>query len=243
MPRVKDRSMELPYGWQFSLPEIKWKSTPGVSLETHANAAESVAKANPFLAKKYNWPTTHEGWLDKIDQENAARIRAMGPSFAHFITEGGGGGPFPESRSPLQFAGRAVAGASVLAEMWGKEGPIRDRDLANRRAATCVTCPKHDKGDWTRWFTKPAQALIIKSLAMVKDLDLRTDHDSELQVCTACGCPMKGKVWARLEHILKHIPAEDKAELDPGCWILKETAAPIRNDYEPPRHVYDTPTV
>lgn len=222
--------MNLPYGWQFGLPEIKWKSTPGASLESHANAAEQVAKANPYHAQKYKWPTTHEGWLDKIDQENAARIQAMGPAFAHFITTGGGG-PIPESRSPLQFAGRAVAGANVMLDMWGKEGPIRDREQANNRAATCVKrsdgkpCPKHDKGDWTRFFTKPAQAIIIKSLGIVKDLDLHTDHDAELQICVACGCPMKGKVWARLEHILKHIPAEDKAALDSGCWILSEEKA------------------
>lgn len=133
--------MNLPYGWQFGLPEVKWKSTPGLSLESHANAAAQVAKANPYHAKKYGWPTTHEGWLDKIDQENAARIQAMGPAFSHFITTGGGG-PSPNMRSPLQFAGRAVAGANTMLDMWGKEGPIRDREQANRRAETCLACPK-----------------------------------------------------------------------------------------------------
>jgi hypothetical protein len=65
----------------------------------------------------------------------------------------------------------------------------------------------------------------MKTLGIVKDLELKTDYDDELKVCTACGCPMKGKVWARLEHILKHIPADDKAALDPGCWILGEEAS------------------
>lgn len=232
MLRLIDRNRSIPYGYKFKLPEAKWESPPQSSFNSIVNGAMAVAAGNPHIAKQSQWPTTREGWENKVDYYNAALCKAHGWTGFYMETGGGSGGPLPNSRSPLQFAERAAAGASVLAEMFGKDGPIRDKALANKRAETCLKrpdgkpCPQHDKGDWTRFFTKPAQSLIIKSLGMLKDMDLSTDHDSELQICNACGCPMKGKVWARLDHILKHIPAEDKAALDPGCWILAESNDP-----------------
>lgn len=226
MLKLIDRNRSIPYGFKFKLPEAKWEAPPQSSFNSIVNGAMAVAAGNPHIAKQSQWPTTREGWENKIDYYNAALCKAHG--WTGFYTETGGvvegsGGPIPNSRSPLQFAERAAAGVSVLAEMFGKDGPIKDKALANKRAETCLACPKHDKGDWTRWFTKPAQAVIVKTLGMVKDLDLHTERESELQICTACACPMKGKVWARLDHILKHIPAQDKAALWENCWILKES--------------------
>lgn len=228
MLRLIDRNRHIPYGFKFKLPEAKWEAPPNCSFTSIVNGAMAVAAANPHLAKQSQWPRTQEQWETKIDYYNASICKAHGWTGFYMETSGGlEGGPLPNSQSPLQFAGRAVAGANVLSEMFGKDGPIRDQELATKRAETCLKCPKHDNGDWTRWFTKPAQALIIKALGVLKDMDLRTKHDAELQTCTACGCPMKGKVWARIEHILKHIPAEDKAALDPGCWIISESRPAI----------------
>lgn len=224
MVRLTDRNRQIPYGFKFKLPEANWEAPPQCSFNSIVNGAMAVARANPHLAKQSKWPITQEDWENKIDFYNASLCKAHGWSGFYMETAGGlEGGPIPKAQSPLQFAGRAAAGASVLLEMFGKEGPIKDKTLANKRAETCLACPKHDKGDWTRFFTKPAQALIMKSLGMVKDLDLSTDHDADLKICTACGCPMKGKVHARIGHILKHIPAEDRSALDPQCWILRES--------------------
>lgn len=225
MLRLIDRNRSIPYGFKFKLPEAKWEAPPQSSFHSIVSSAMAVAVGNPHIAKQSKWPTNREGWENLIDNYNAALCKAHGWS-GFYIETGGGGGPIPNSQSPLQFAERAAAGVGVLSEMFGKDGPIRDKALANKRAETCLSCPKHDRGDWTRWFTKPAQALVIKSLSILKDLDLHTDHDAELQICSACGCPMKGKVWARTDHILKHIPAEDKAALWENCWILTETNDP-----------------
>lgn len=222
MLRLIDRNRQIPFGYKFKLPEANWEAAPQSSFDSIVNSAMAVAKGNPYIAKQSQWPTTREDWENKVDFYNASLCKAHGWTGFYIETGGGDGGPIPNSRSPLQFAERAVAGVSVLAEMFGKDGPIKDKALANKRAETCLGCPKHDKGDWTRYFTKPAQALIVKTLGMVKDLDLHTEHDGELQICTACGCPMKGKVWARTDHILKHIPAEDKAALWENCWITNE---------------------
>lgn len=219
MFRLLDRNRQIPHGLKFVLPEAKWESPPWASFETIVDAALQVGRANPYIAKKSNWPTSRKGWADMIDTYNAALCKAHG--WDNFIVDDGTG-QFPKPQSPhslSQFAGEAVAGAKVLAEMFGPQGPIKDQALADHRAEVCVTCPKHDTGDWTRFFTVPAQKLIMKLLGAVKDLNLTTHFDASLKVCTACHCPMKGKVWARTEHILKHMPAEDKAALDVNCWI------------------------
>lgn len=221
MLRLLDRTRQIPHGFKFMLPEAKWESQPWASFDTITDAAIQVGRANPYLAKKCNWPTSRLGWADRIDAYNAAICRSHG--WDNFIVDDGVGNPKPASPHSLsQLGGVAVAGAKTLVEMFGPEGPIRDKAKATARAQTCIACPKHDKGDWTRFFTKPAQAVIMKMLGAVKDLNLTTDLDPQLKVCSACLCPMKGKIWARTDHILKHIPAEDKAALDPKCWITSE---------------------
>lgn len=108
--------------------------------------------------------------------------------------------------------------------MFGPEGPITDRNLAEQRAAVCAVCPLNQAGDWTALFTVPVSNTIRAVLGAIKGQGLTTTRDEALHVCSACACPMKLKVWCRLPHILNHMPAESKAALDPRCWITREAA-------------------
>lgn len=220
MLRLLDRNRQIPYGLSFKLVEANWTSQPWSSFDTLVTSAMQVAKANPYLAQKSKWPTTREGWEQTIDAYNAAICKAHG--WTGYYSEKVEGGQPPKSTPRHSLGGLAVAGGSVLLEMFGKEGPIQDREKATARAAVCLKCPKHDTGDWKRFFTTPAQYLIMRTLGALKDLNLMTSHDDQLKVCLVCDCPMRGKVWARVEHILKHLPAEDKSALDTNCWITAE---------------------
>jgi hypothetical protein len=107
--------------------------------------------------------------------------------------------------------------------MFGAEGPIQDKTLAESRAAVCCApCPENQAGDWLSFFTVPVSAALRAALSALKHQGLETSRDEGLHVCRACSCPMKLKVWARLPHILKHIPAESKSKLWQQCWVLKE---------------------
>lgn len=219
LAKLRDRNRPIPGGLRFLQPETKWQPVPWSSFSTIVDGLVNHRRGNPYLAKQHGWKLAREEVEDEVDAYNAAICVAHGWTAYVVLMDGG---QDPKLPSPLQVASRLVAGANVLREMFGTDGPMRDRTLANARARTCLACPKHDKGDWTRFFTQPAQAFVMKTLSLVKDLNLATDYDAELMVCTACYCPMKGKVWARLKHILANIPAPDKANLDASCWILAE---------------------
>ncbi len=109
--------------------------------------------------------------------------------------------------------------------MLGAAGPIPDRAQAEARAAVCAGCPKNDPGDWLAYFTVPAARAIRGALNAFREQQLVTALDDRLHLCSACDCPLRLKVWARLSHILAHIPPESKAALHPGCWILAEEKA------------------
>lgn len=116
----------------------------------------------------------------------------------------------------------ALVGIKTLAEMVGSEGPV-EKPSAENRAAICVVCPKHEKGTWESLFTIPAARAARKIIGIVHGASLTTSNDENLRVCGACGCPCLAKVWARIEHIQKHMDDETKAALAPGCWIVAES--------------------
>lgn len=223
MVRLKDRNKQIPHGLKFKQPEIRWDSVPWSSFDTIVRMLMQVRRANPFHQKKNNWALDYQTVANEVDAYNAAICAAHG--WTDFITDTGSDIPIPKAPARNLSVARVVAGANVIKEMFGGEGPVTDKGLVNSRAAVCVTCPKNEKGDWTRFFTLPAQLVVRKTLSAVRDMDLRTDYDDQLAVCVACGCPLKGKVWARIGHIMKHIPEEDFAKLPDFCWIRKESAA------------------
>lgn len=233
MPKLKDRQKQIPGGYQFYLPQLKWKA-PGnfPSFTVVANALESVVNANPFLAEKHKWPRDRAGIENWVDLYNATLCARMG--WDDYITDGsGGGGVLPKSQPLLHnlnslaaAAARAkelVAGAKSLME-WDDSGEDAvPRDLSTSRALICSTCPRNEKGDWTEWFTTSAAELIKRRVEKVHARSLSTIHDESLHVCTACHCPLPVKVHVPLSWITKRLTAEQKSRLDPRCWILKET--------------------
>lgn len=224
MVRLKDRHRQIPGGLKFLEPATKWQPQPWSSFDTIVDGLVAHRRANPYLAQKHGWKLARTEIENEVDQYNALICQSHGWD-AYVVDYGGTEVPKIQRPRSLSAATAAVvAGANIIKDMFGEEGPIRDKAKANARALVCVSCPKNAPGDWTRFFTVPAQAVVRKMLGIVKDLDLKTDLDDQLHVCEACGCPLKGKVFARIKHILKHIPAEDKAALWEHCWILKEEA-------------------
>jgi hypothetical protein len=224
MPRLRDRTKSIPYGFKWIQPQTKWEPYPHSSFKTVVDGLVQHRRANPALGQKYGWKTAWNEVADEVDLANALNMQRLGHT-AYIIEDSNPVTAVPKAKArpqPSRSVKNAAAAIDTIADMFGAQGPIRDIVHATHRAAVCVACPKHEKGDWTRFFTVPAQFAIRKVLGLVKDLDLSTKYDDQLQVCGVCQCPMKAKVWTRIEHITAHIPAEDKANLDPECWILNE---------------------
>lgn len=220
MAQLKDRSAQIPNGFRFEMPEIKFTHPRFPSFDTLVNLVIEARRANPYYTRKNNWSTDRNMVAAEVDNYNTQICIAHG--WNDYLVHSTGPAA-PKSQAHSGFAARAAVGAKILREMFGAEGPIRDQALADNRALICADCPQNDKGDWTSFFTVPAQEFIRRSLSILKDLNMRTDIDSQLHVCQACGCPLKGKIWARIDHINKHMPEADKAKLDANCWILSES--------------------
>lgn len=217
MPRLLDRSRQIPQGFQFYEPSTKWKPLPWSSFDTIVDGVLYMRRANPYLAQKNKWNMDRNSIADEVDAYNAAICKAHG--WDHFIDGGDLPNPSQRPHSLLRSGANVVAGAKTLAAMFGEGGKPVVSEEADRRAKICVDCPQNGKGDWTRFFTVPASVTIKKQLAIIHDLSLTTPLDDQLGVCQACGCPLHLKVWAPLEHILKNQSADVESQLDARCWI------------------------
>jgi hypothetical protein len=227
--RLKNRQVFTPVGFQFMQPEMSWDSTkavPGATLSGIARAVQQLRQANPHLTQKHNLSTDYATICDEVDEYTAAVCVSVGAM--NFVQ-----GDSPPKTSAFRsgasrFAAAAggvkrfAAGVGVLLSWLGSGGRPVEPQLAERRAVTCADCPQNGPGDWKARFTGSAAQEIQQQLGIKNDLKLATAKDDVLQVCNACDCVLKLKVWCPLEHILKGTTPEIKARLDPRCWILSE---------------------
>jgi hypothetical protein len=116
-----------------------------------------------------------------------------------------------------------VAGAKTLIEWEDSGEPPVPADVALARAIICAGCPKNEKGGLETWFTKPASELIRRRVEKAQGRGLSTPRDDQLNICTACHCPLKLKVHIGLAWIEKRLTPEQKGRLDPRCWILSNS--------------------
>lgn len=231
IPKLKDRQHMIPGGFKFYLQEIKFTS-PGnfPSFTRVCDAVQRAVEANDFIAQKNKWPTDRKGIEDWVDLYNATLCLRMG--WDDYIATDGGGSAIPKSQPQHQQetlrnlataaagARELIAGAKTLIE-WDDSGaaPVSS-ELSTHRAIICAGCPKNEKGDYTRWFTIPAAELIKRRVEKALARKLTTPRDDQLNICTACHCPLKLKVHIPFEWIVKRITQDQKSKLDPRCWIL-----------------------
>lgn len=225
---LANRNNFIPNGFKFVQPEISDKDLGDVntSFDVLVRRVIELRKANPAIAKKNNLSLDYATVANEVDAFNTAICKSHG--WNQFIT-GDPGSPFSRVRSPLlsrleSAAGsvnRVAAGVRTLLDWLGSGGKPVEATEAESRAVVCATCPQNGKGNWTRYFTVPAANEIRIQLEMKHKLSLQTSQDEKLNVCEACLCPLKLKVWAPMGHILKDMTEDTKKRLDARCWILK----------------------
>ena len=223
MPLV-DRQKQIPNGMFYYEPATKWRSRPWASFDQIVQDLIAHRKGNPALAQKFGWSTDYNSVADEVDAFNTRVCEQMG--WTQFIRGGGGQAqplPFPVSAGKPQRLGAVGAGGLTLVE-WikSKEEAVPDT-LAEKRAEVCVRCPKNQKGKLLDFFTEMTSWMIRKAFEDRSRMNLSTIHDENLNVCSACYCPLKLKVHMGLDRILKRLPQESKQALDPQCWILSES--------------------
>lgn len=224
--------MFIPGGFRFYIPPLKWQAPPNQSFDLVVTGAIAALKGNPQAAKALGWDLSYNGMANRVDEFNAHICEVNG--WNKYIQSGGGSVPKskplnqPELLQSLRAAAVAsrqlIAGAKALIE-WDESGePAVAPEQAEHRAIVCSQCPKNEPGDFTKWFTIPAAEIIKRRIERAHDRKLATPRDAELNICTACHCPMKLKVHVPLPWIVRALGAEEIERLKQGknCWILSE---------------------
>lgn len=218
---LKSRNIFPPGGFSFYQPETGWSSTPHIGFDPTVTEIINHRKANP----RFNLPTDKETVEIELENYTMARLAAMPGGEAYIIGAPGAPPPprLPPRHRPASVAGAAewvkntVAGIGLWAEWFG-DSPV-STPLAQRRASICVSCPKHGTQNVFQHFNEAAAKEISAIFGALKQRSLHTTYDDRLQVCTACDCPMRAKVWVPRDLILKHIRPEAQEKLWENCWI------------------------
>lgn len=210
-----------PGGWQFRQPQFNWQMPFPVS-QTIDSATKEIIKVrlkNPAITSKHNLPTHFAVVQDELIKFNAMRTgTALAPptSFINPLRS------LPQAAGVLAAAVKKTAQGAALLLEWEESGlPPESVDIATKRASVCTSCPKNGKGDLTRWYTIPVSEMLRKRMERVHAMNLKTEHDEQLGVCTACECPLRLKVWTPMNLIKSRLKPEQRNELWINCWILK----------------------
>lgn len=242
MVRLANRLNAPPNGFWVTVPQADYNAQFW-DFESAVGALWALMQKNPGLSQRFpQLPKTRAQCEEFVDAQNALRVSLIRGAQT-YITEGGPAipVPFPTAKSTGNFFRHVVAGAGRVPPQWFKKlgqiktGAITIGDwlghggvpvaetLSGKRAEVCATCPKNQQGDPDGFFTKGASEILRRQLAERDQMKLSTPQDEKLGVCSACGCPLKLKVHCPLEFIKRHMPAAQTAELDPECWVRKET--------------------
>lgn len=204
-------------GWIFLQPQTGWRNPMAmVGFDASVKAIIAHRNANKAIRIKHNLSTDYGVVGDELEKYTRARLGIPLPSPSFFQPS--------SSRLPARVVAaaadikRAAQGTSVVLDWLTSGGAPVAQELANKRAATCVACPKNVEGSW---YTVAPAELIRSTLSARSDLKLATPSDASLKSCDVCKCLMRLKVWTPLEFILAKTKPEIMGEFPTNCWIAK----------------------
>lgn len=222
-------------GWKFRQPQTNWDNPYAmVGFDASVKAIIKHREANKALTTQFNLSTDYDEVADELEAFNRRRVGLPAPPAPSFFQPGRSGPVGEAAAAGTNWYRRIVrtgTGMATLADWLGTDGKPVDPALAEQRAATCAgdpadpktKCPQNQSGDLISFFVKPVAELLRRQLAERDNLGLKTGRDGQLGVCDACGCPLKLKVHVPLSFIKKHIKEPEWKQLDPRCWILRES--------------------
>ena len=233
MAILSNRQLQVPGGFKFYIPELKWEPKPYQSFDQLVQQIISLRQGNPQLTQKNGWSLDYNSVANEVDAFNSRICEHMG--WTNYIIQAQGAPPPPKSRPPsiadqkqLGAAAAAVkkiwSGVRTLNDWLDSGEPAVDSRLSAARAMKCSTCPMNGKGDWTTWFTAPASEAIKRQLTKLAERKLTTPYDDKIQICEACLCPLKLKVHTPIKFIKANIlePVLQELAKAPNCWIIEE---------------------
>lgn len=115
-------------------------------------------------------------------------------------------------------------GTRSLAYWWLQGYPPVLPGTAALRASVCKACPMNLPEGLFAPLTAAASRFMANAFAAKWRMNLHVEGEEDLQVCDACGCELKLKVWEPREVIFRagnKVPGYF-AKLHADCWVRKE---------------------
>jgi GT2 family glycosyltransferase/ADP-heptose:LPS heptosyltransferase len=109
--------------------------------------------------------------------------------------------------------------ARILTEWIGSGGDPVSKDLAYRRAETCIACPHNQPG---KVLESGIAEAIREQDGLRRGHRLTLSNEGKLKSCDICGCYLKLKVWVPMKHLS---PRTRMADFPAHCWLPVEAEA------------------
>lgn len=224
--RLKNEWQSPVGGWQHTDAPI---SSEPVTLWSVGELVQAVI-ARRRLNPRFGLTLDANAVKEDVLRQNADRMTKIRGGEHYLVNDDTVPGPAPgESgfspphhgrRSAAARSRSVAAGVGLLLDWLGEGGEAVDLPVADARAKVCVDCPLNQPKDFLAFFTDPVAQKIRQQIGIKNEMDLTTQYDDKLNICTGCGCSLRLKVWVPNHHIANHTSDEVKSALDPRCWVL-----------------------
>lgn len=121
-----------------------------------------------------------------------------------------------------------LSGAEALRDWLGDGGVPVHVIVAEMRANRCTigndgqACPLNVEPNWWDRAKSLIADWIRKELEIKNGMALTVEREETLNMCKACGCCLRLKVWAPAVHLKAHITAKQLQTTPDYCWMRKE---------------------
>lgn len=132
--------------------------------------------------------------------------------------------------NPAQEIANDLNAIAALNDWLGDGGRPVHPILAEMRAERCVAgndgapCPRNKEPNWWDRVKSVIAEWIRAELVIKNRMALSVSHEDGLNMCAACGCCLKLKVWVPRHHVRAHTKPEHLEKMPSYCWIKKELA-------------------
>lgn len=123
-----------------------------------------------------------------------------------------------------EIASQYLNGGRILVDWVGDGAVPVSQELAQKRADTCIACPKNEPGNWMDKLAAGIADAVREQVGLKHHLKLTVANEDKLQVCKACRCQLPLKVWVPLDTILDDTLESTMKKLPKACWIKQEAA-------------------
>jgi hypothetical protein len=201
-------------------------------FETQCRIWFNARQANPGLVKRYRVSTDMDAIRNEVDAQLAQMCADKGwTNFVNAIDRVGvsGQAPFPNQdlQSPIRSVSRVAgvaAGVKTIYEWINSAAEAVSQEQVNKRAETCVNCPKNKTGSLLDFFEEKSAEAIKRELERRSGWKLSTPFDDKLGICNeGCWCVNALSIHCPLDVKLKHMPKEAFDALHESCWVRKES--------------------